>query len=91
MTLSTELHDGMKIDSSHCESASSPEDALRSGHNIIDAERDMSVWENARRHWRPMLVGTSSSLKAENNLSLILSRQPPLVSVPPWCLAMIPL
>ncbi|KAF7550516.1 hypothetical protein G7Z17_g5674 [Cylindrodendrum hubeiense] len=57
MTQSTELHN-MKTHGSHYESSSGPEAALRSGQEIAKAERDMSVWENAKRHWRPMLIAS---------------------------------
>lgn len=60
MTSSTELHDNMKTRSSHYESASDPDAAIQSGRDIVDAERDMSVWDNAKRHWRPLLIGKST-------------------------------
>ena len=29
------------------------------GHNLIEAERQLPVFENAKKHWRVLLVGKS--------------------------------
>lgn len=39
-------------------------------HNIIEAERQLSVFANAKKHWRVLLIGKSVDVHLNTNIIL---------------------